>query len=51
MTAPEESNAPNAVDLTDEDVAFLMTQLRDPARAQPLTTQELIDALRNRASR
>lgn len=37
------------IELTDEDVAFLLTLLRNAPR--PMTTQELIDALRNQAGR
>jgi hypothetical protein len=36
------------VRLTEDDVAFLLSLLRDPANTQPLTTQQLIDALRLR---
>lgn len=39
---------PTPIDLSDEDVAFLVTMLRNSA--QPLTTQQLIDALRGRAA-
>lgn len=35
--------------LTDDDVAFLLTMLRNAI--SPLTTQELIAALRERSSR
>jgi len=34
--------------LTEDDVAFLLSILRDPAQTQPITTQQLIDALRGR---
>jgi len=37
------------VRLSEDDVAFLLSLLRDPANSQPLTTQQLIDALRLRA--
>jgi hypothetical protein len=36
----------SALDLSDEDVAFLLTVLRNAS--QPLTTQHLIDAIRER---
>lgn len=35
--------------LSDEDVAFLLTVLRNAI--QPMTTQQLIDALRRQPSR
>ena len=35
--------------LSDEDVAFLLTLLRNAP--QPMTTQQLIDALRRQSSR
>jgi hypothetical protein len=35
--------------LSDDDVAFLLTLLRNAA--QPQTTQQLIDALRGRGNR
>jgi hypothetical protein len=37
---------PSQIELTDEDVAFLLTFLR--SSSHPLTTQELIDVLRKR---
>lgn len=37
------------INLRDEDVAYLMTLLRNSS--QPLTTQQLIDALRRQSSR
>lgn len=43
--------ATKPVNLTDDDVAYLLSVLRDPARPQPVTTQNLIDALRTRASK
>jgi hypothetical protein len=39
------------VQLTEDDVAFLLSILRDPAQTQPITTQQLIDALRLRSMR
>jgi hypothetical protein len=38
---------PSQIDLSDDDVAFLLTVLRNSS--QPVTTQELIDAVRNRS--
>jgi hypothetical protein len=43
MTAPTQMN------LRDEDVAYLLMLLRNST--QPLTTQQLIDALRRHADR
>jgi hypothetical protein len=37
---------PTQVQLSDEDVTFLLTYLR--TATSPVTTQQLIDALRNR---
>jgi hypothetical protein len=37
------------VQLTEDDVAYLLSILRDPAQTQPITTQQLIDALRLRS--
>jgi hypothetical protein len=36
----------NQLQLNEEDIAFLLTVLRNSSR--PITTQELIDALRER---
>jgi hypothetical protein len=49
-TRNDESNV-KPVQLTDDDVAYLLSVLRDPSRSQPLTTQALIDALRARAGK
>lgn len=49
MTTENEKPA-NPVQLTDDDVAYLLSLLRDPAQTQPLTTQQLIDALRLRSA-
>jgi hypothetical protein len=38
---------PTQVQLSDDDVTFLLTYLR--GATTPVTTQQLIDALRNRA--
>jgi hypothetical protein len=51
MTAQSDPAASRPVTLTEDDAAFLLSVLRDPARVQPITTQQLIDALRTRASR
>jgi len=51
MTAQIDGNTGRPVELTDDDAAYLISVLRDPARIQPITTQQLIDALRARASR
>jgi hypothetical protein len=40
---------PSQIRLSDEDVAFLLTVLRNAS--QPLTTQGLIDALRRQSTR
>jgi len=37
------------IQLRDEDIAYLLTLLRNST--QPLTTQQLIDALRKQAGR
>jgi hypothetical protein len=37
---------PTQIQLSDDDVAFLLTYLR--SATSPVTTQQLIDALRNR---
>ena len=41
-----EEHMPTQVQLSDEDVTFLLTFLR--SATSPVTTQQLIDALRNR---
>jgi hypothetical protein len=47
MTTENDTKKP--VQLTEDDVAYLLSLLRDPAQTQPLTTQQLIDALRLRS--
>jgi hypothetical protein len=47
MSTENEQQA-KPVQLTEDDVAFLLSILRDPAQTQPITTQQLIDALRGR---
>ena len=39
------------VQLIDDDVAFLLSVLRDPQRPQPISTQQLIEALRSRSQK
>ena len=39
----------SSIRLSDEDVAFLLTVLRNAS--QPMTTQQLIDALRRQGGR
>jgi hypothetical protein len=48
MTSQEESGTSVTIKLSDDDVAFLFSVLRDPSRPQPISTQQLIDALRSR---
>jgi hypothetical protein len=47
----ENENLAKPVQLTEDDVAFLLSILRDPAQTQPITTQQLIDALRKRTAK
>jgi hypothetical protein len=47
MTTETESSA-KPVHLSEDDVAFLLSILRSSTQVQPITTQELIDALRKR---
>jgi hypothetical protein len=47
----ENENLAKPVQLTEDDVAFLLSILRDPAQTQPITTQQLIDALRMRSAK
>ena len=49
MTTEDDKQA-KPVQLTEDDVAFLLSILRDPAQTQPITTQQLIDALRLRTA-
>lgn len=51
MSNQEASGASQTIQITDDDVAFLLSVLRDHARPQPITTQQLIDALRGRADK
>jgi len=45
-TENEQQSKP--VQLTEDDGAFLLSILRELAETQPITTQQLIDALRGR---
>lgn len=51
MTSQEDKSASKQITLSDDDVAFLISVLRDPSRPQPMTTQQLVDALRGRTGR
>ncbi len=48
MAAQAQTTESDPIDLTSEDVAFLLSLLRDPSVQQPITTQQLIEALRRR---
>ena len=48
MSATFQTNEPDPIELTGEDVSFLLSLLRDPTVPQPMTTQDLIEALRRR---
>ena len=47
MLLPAEETMSEPIQLNDEDVAYLLTLLRNAS--QPVTTQALIDALRRNA--
>ena len=49
MTTETETDA-KPVHLTEDEVAYLLSILRSSTKVQPITTQELIDALRKRAT-
>lgn len=51
MSAQVHEAEVNPVELSDDDVAYLLSFLRDPSKAQPVTTQDLINALRQRTGR
>lgn len=51
MTTQEDGIASRAIKLSEDDVAFLLSVLRDPSRPQPISTQQLIDAIRGRAGK
>lgn len=48
MSAQDGAQEAGAVHLNDEDVAYLMNLLRNAT--QPVTTQQLIDALRRQSA-
>jgi hypothetical protein len=48
MATPAQTPESDPIDLTSEDVAFLISMLRDPSVPQPVTTQQFIEALRRR---
>jgi len=47
MSAPDSESISSTVSLNEEDVAYLMYLLRNAT--QPVTTQQLIDALRRQS--
>ena len=49
MTSETESN-PTPVHLSEDEVAYLLSILRNSTQVSPISTQDLIDALRNRAT-
>ena len=49
MTTKADSNS-EPVHLSEDDVAYLLSILRSSVQVQPITTQELIDALRQRSA-
>jgi hypothetical protein len=51
MSAHEHEDEIAPVELSDDDVAYLLSLLRDPSKTQPVTTQDLINALRHRTGR
>jgi hypothetical protein len=51
MSNQDEAGASQPIVISDDDVAFLFSVLRDHLRPQPITTQQLIDALRSRAEK
>lgn len=48
MSSHDRMFEPNSVHLNDEDIAYLMNLLRNAT--QPVTTQQLIDALRRQSA-
>ena len=46
-----DSTPDEIVQLNDVDIAYLLSVLRDYNRPQPISTQQLIDELRNRSAR
>jgi hypothetical protein len=49
MASQEAGKTPVPIKLSDDDAAYLFSLLRDPSTPQPVTTQQLIDALRARS--
>jgi hypothetical protein len=49
MTSESESST-QPVHLTEDEVAYLLSILRSSTQVNPISTQELIDALRKRAT-
>jgi hypothetical protein len=49
MTAQEDKSSSPQITLSEDEVSFLVSLLRDPSRPQPQTTQQLIDALRGKS--
>ncbi len=49
MVTDTESSA-KPVQLSEDELAYLLSILRSSTQVQPITTQELIDALRKRAT-
>lgn len=47
--SPDDVGGP--VTLSDDDAAYLVSVLRELNRQQPISTQDLIDALRSRNAR
>lgn len=50
MATKDEPTTASTIELSDEDIAYLLSFLRDPSRPQPVSTQQLIDALRSRSA-
>jgi hypothetical protein len=48
--ATEAESSTKPVHLSEDEVAYLLSILRSSTQVQPISTQELIDALRNRAT-
>lgn len=48
--ATETESGAKPVHLSEDEVAFLLSILRSSTQVEPITTQELIDALRTRAT-
>jgi hypothetical protein len=49
MASQSEGKNQISIKLSDDDAAYLLSRLRDPGTPQPVTTQQLIDALRARS--